>query len=536
MSGVIPWFESTGSIECDLVLDGDVVFVASIDGSVVALDPVTARERWRTALRGIKVQGIAVADGILYATVAFTGRSGPGAVYGLDVRDGSVTLASKARDFISTGPAVADGVVYFGTSHGSISARAGDLFGLDVGTKKIAMSAPGGAWVGTPVVDGNDLLIAAEDETVTRARRADGAVVWKLRTKKFLAGSPEVAGDLVLAGSFDHSLYAADRLTGKLAWRFETGGPLRGTPTVAHGTVYVGSYDECVYAVGLGTGEAKWKYAASSCVLSTATVHDGAVLVGCSDGSVHAIDAETGKAKWTWPGDDPRQRGVIARPLVHGDRLLIASRTGNIHAVDIESGLPIAGARRASTHAIAAELSANEGRVERVEIGAISLASGKIVACDPVTDIHDRALDRTVRPGAYRVFAGLLTANGERRVAWLEVLFSADPPVSWEPAGDAIGVDSGTAAFLSVEAAGRLFADATAEESFGERVEDQMNASYGAGRSWAAVAVVDPETVDAVVSEAGHGDGSYPCEWGMDRKGRVARLRLDFGIGERGAG
>lgn len=538
MSPVTPWFESANTLECEMVLSDDLLFVASIDGSIRALDPVSAEERWKAQLRGLSVQGLAIGGGILYATLGYTGRSGPGAVYGVDIRTGTVKLTFKADDFISTGPALADGVVYFGTSYGTIVTRAGTLFGLHVETKKLTMSADGGGWVGVPVIDGDDVLVASEDETLTRMRRADGAVIWKLRTRKFLASAPAIAGDLVLVGSFDNSLYAADRRTGEQRWRFETGGPVRGTPTIADATVYFGSYDGYVYAVDLASGKARWKYAATTYVLSSATFRDGVVFVGCDDGSIHAIDAGTGKPKWVWLGDDPGKRGVIVRPLVHANHLFVASRTGRVYVLDLESGVPVPGPnRRTAADSKTTSAHDSEVRVEDLEIGAINLRSGGIVVCDPVTDLHDRALGRRIEPGRYPVFARVARGSGEVLVAHLTLQVSAEPPVKWEAATEEpITVDSGTAAFLSIEAAARLSADPAAEEGFGESTEDQMNSSYGAGQPWATVGVVSRKKIDAVVSNSGYGDGAYPCVWGIDRTGKVACLRIDFGISERGVG
>jgi outer membrane protein assembly factor BamB len=467
--------------------------------------------------------------------LAFTGSSGPGVVYGLDARSGVERLTFKARHFVSTGPAVVDGVVYFGTGHGTIVTRAGELFGLDVATKKVVLTAAGGAFVGNPVPDGTDLVVASEDEAVTRVNRADGATVWKLRTKKFHAGSPAVADDLVLVGSFDHRLYAVDRLTGELAWHYETTGPLRGTPTVAQDTVYVGSYDGCVYALTLSTGKRRWTYAASSFVLSTAAVHDGAVFVGCNDGSVHAVDAETGIPKWVWPGDDPQQRGVIAQPLVHDGKVLVASRTGAIYALDLDSGVPLGQQREGRRAAVDSAAADDDLHLTERRIGTIHLPTGMIVVCDPVTDLHDRPLDRKVKAGDHPVIAGIVRMNGDERVAWLEIRLSDDPVVSWESAADAFVVDSGTAALLSVESATCLVTSPDSEEEFGERVEDQMNASYGSGQRWAGIDVLGRKNIDVIVTESGYGDGQYQCDWGMNRGGRPVRLRLDFGISERGA-
>ena len=261
-------------------------------------------------------------------------------------------------------------------------------------------------------------------------------------------------------------------------------------------------------------------------------VHEGLVIVGCNDGSVHAIDAASGKARWVWAGDDESHRGIIARPVVVGERVVVASRTGDIYALALETGEPVIGPRPTPAAPIAGA-SANQTIVTH-EVGTISMPTGSIVACDPFTDLHDRALTRALAPGDYKVRIGTV---GES-VAYMALVAGGTKLVSWSDAaakddvkGDhTVSVDSGAAAIMSVEAARKLFADPAAEERFGELAEDQMNSSYGSGKSWALIDVESAGRVDAVVCYSGGGDGSYRRYWGVDSRNRPVALVIDFGI------
>ena len=517
--------------DSELLLRGDVLYAGAIDGSVRALDASSLAERWKTQLRGIAVHGVALGGDTLYATVAFTGRSGPGLICGLDADTGAQRMTLKMRN-VSTGPAVDGAAVYFGTETGPITAQSGALYRLDLATQKMTPLLEGIPCVGTPVIDGADVLIASHDGSVRCVDRATGAERWRFMTRKFLGGTPSVADDTVLVGSFDHAIYAVDRRTGAERWRVETGGPVRGTPIANGDTVFVASYDESVYALALSSGKKRWAYRTTSYVLTTPAVHDGLVIVGCNDGSVHAIDAVSGKARWVWPGDDERHRGIIARPIVVGDRVVVASRTGDIYALAFETGKPIV-APHANAIAPIAEESADR-KIVAHEVGTISLPTGKIVACDPFTDLHDRALTRTLAPGDYRVRIGTVAES----VAYVALVAGDTKVVSWSaavaeddsPNDHTVGVDSGAAAIMSVEAARKLFADPAAEERFGEVAEDQMNSSYGSGKSWALIGVQSAGRVDAVVCYSGGGDGTYRRYWGMDAKYRPIILVIDFAI------
>src|SRR5688572_26464240 len=134
MTAIAPWYQAQATFDCDMLLRGDVLYVAAIDGSVRALDVTTGVERWTTQLRGTSVQGLALSGGTLYATIGFTGRSGPGVVYALNAASGATERTIKAPDFIATGPAIANGILYFGTAVGWIVDRSGSLYSLDAST------------------------------------------------------------------------------------------------------------------------------------------------------------------------------------------------------------------------------------------------------------------------------------------------------------------------------------------------------------------------------------------------------------------
>ena len=80
-------------------------------------------------------------------------------------------------DFYLSSPAVANGLVYFGSGDGNIYA-----------------------------VDG-----------------ASGALKWKFTAGDVVHASPAIAGGLVLVGSWDTNFYALDAATGAERWRFKTG-------------------------------------------------------------------------------------------------------------------------------------------------------------------------------------------------------------------------------------------------------------------------------------------------------------------------
>jgi serine/threonine-protein kinase len=200
-------------------------------------------------------------------------------------------------DAVTSSPAVVDGVVYIGSTDGSV-------YALDVTTgKKKWAYATGDKFEAAPTaVDG--MVYIAGYNSVTALNAATGNEKWVRRAsdwgfdrkdewdntpEDWRFTPPTVADGVVYIGS-SKRVYALDAVTGKKRWAFDTGGTVEGTPTVADGVVYIGSFDHNVYALDAVTGNKKWSYATGGRVRSSPAVVDGVVYVGGQDHNVYALD------------------------------------------------------------------------------------------------------------------------------------------------------------------------------------------------------------------------------------------------------
>ncbi|MFT4233052.1 MAG: DUF6357 family protein [Leucobacter sp.] len=163
------------------------------------------------------------------------------------------------------------------------------------------------------------------------------------------------------------------------------------------------------------------------------------------------------------------------------------------------------------------------GEVDRARvsrIGTLVTGTGVLSVVDFGYDNDDaRPLARTVEPGAYPV--DRVTAFD--RNAAVRVRFSEEEPVSWHPAslpgsGHVIGVDAGCVCIVDYVA----YAEMTPREkaaAFDRFTEAPRPAvlEFSLGGADAGIAC-----------DSGYGDGSYPVYWGLDARGRVAQLVVDF--------
>jgi outer membrane protein assembly factor BamB len=523
-----------GAVDSDPIVHNQLIVGGTIAGTLFALTPVTGRIIWSHRARGISVRGVRVAQDTLVATLEF-GRapSGKGVVTALDVTNGTELWTRRAAASIGTTPLITGNTVLHGISYPGFKAG-GALVALSLADGKEIWTRDIAALSGTLLLVGDRLLVSSTEGAVWCLDPATADTRWSFQMQHQLAGSPAVVADTGFVGGFDHTLYALGLEDGITQWRFRARGPFRATPVISDGIVYIGSYDGHVYAVEAATGRASWQRDVGSEILTTALQTAELIIVGCSDATVHALDRRTGVERWCWAGPRPERGGVIAQPLLLDGWLHVFNRDGGLYLLDAMTGTAAAGngGARANQERRAREQLPDFVNREDALL-PIATPSGRVVACDPIADPAEIALDLALPPGPHQVLAIVTRKKGEEQVAALELRIDDDAVVEWrsvqlvngEPAR--VGVDSAFAAFLDRNAALALLENADLVERFDEIDGARMSEDQGNDWSWAA-AKLAAQTVDAVLCSSGHGDGVYDVISGWNRRGELQRVRIVF--------
>jgi hypothetical protein len=178
------------------------------------------------------------------------------------------------------------------------------------------------------------------------------------------------------------------------------------------------------------------------------------------------------------------------------------------------------------------------------DVGTLTLASGRVVACDPLASPEMEPFARAVPAGAFPVTLSVAHfEDGDRRVAGAMVRFAGGAPASWEPAlragddlselgeGEIFGypVDSGTGCFMDDETARLVLSDLDPED-FSDALVGEMDKTYEDTWSWANVGVAGDRNI--VAFSAGLGDGVYASYFGLDAAGEPVCLVTDFSLFE----
>ena len=266
---------------------------------------------------------------------------------------------------VLSSPAVADGVVYVGSSDHY-------LYALDAATGALKWKfKTGGRITSSPAVSGGFILFGSYDSNFYAVDAATGQLKWKFETAgerrfagthlhggepaaetmpdpfDFYLSSPAVSNGDVFFGSGDTNIYALDEASGSLKWKFKTGDVVHASPAISAGVLYVGSWDSYFYALDAAKGKVKWRFKTGEDpkihnqvgIQSSAALASGVVYFGCRDSNFYAVDAASGKQLWAF---NNKGSWVIGSPAVRDGQVYFAtSDSGLIHVVDAKSGAPV---------------------------------------------------------------------------------------------------------------------------------------------------------------------------------------------------
>jgi len=268
--------------------------------SFYVLNATTGASLWGGPFTGTAAP--AVANGVVY-----TGST-DGHLYALNESTGNSQWHYPTGDSISASPTVVNSKVYFGSQDHY-------LYALDASTGELQWRFPTGVPIGTSPAVANGVVYLAADN-IYALDATTGTLIWKSPISVNLS-SPAVANGVLYVVSTDSFLYALNAGTGAIVWKLSMGGG-QSSPAVANGSVYVGSNDRNLYAVNATTGALIWKFATVDRIQSSPAVANGIVYQGSTDKNLYAVDAKTGRALWVhWTGFQIYSSPAVANGMVY---------------------------------------------------------------------------------------------------------------------------------------------------------------------------------------------------------------------------
>ena len=267
---------------------GDVLYIGTATGRLIALDTVTGQTIWRS-------------DPL--------GEESVRAIYGT--------------------PAVVDGTVYVGGYDGVLYAIA------TADGENTKVRTLGGAIIGGPTVVDDIILIGSSDGYMYAIDRIVETIEWKFQTGHKVWSTPTVVDGVVYFGSLDHNLYAVDLEDGSELWHFKTQGAVVAQPVIIGGRVFIGSFDGVFYAVDVGSGAEIWRFEDAGNWYWASAIAVGPLIYAPSlDGNLYALDINTGELRWTLKTEG----AIIGSPAVVHDMIAVPSTDGRVRLARLGDG------------------------------------------------------------------------------------------------------------------------------------------------------------------------------------------------------
>ncbi|GAB3033433.1 MULTISPECIES: outer membrane protein assembly factor BamB [Oleiagrimonas] len=357
------WEESVGDgaqdsgVRMRPAYDNGVLFAASTDGVIEALDAKTGKTLWRKKTRThgwLGFGGKKIRKDALYAGgpgvgegLVVTGTL-DGHVYAFDAKTGEQRWVAKVSSEVISAPVVLKNITVVRTNDGNV-------FGLNTETGKQvwlydqdtvpALSLRGN---GPLLVARGVVFFGTDDGKLVAIRLDDGEKLWDLplatgegRTDIQRLDDADVGvlldGSTLYASAYHGELTSIDGPTGRPGWhrKFSTY-----TSMDIGGQAIVGVDDASdVWAFDKSTGSDLWKQDALEWrwLSAPAVQLDKYVVVGDLKGYVHWLDLSNGKIA---ARERLSHKAIRAQPLVVGNMVYIEDVEGHIGAYRLGSSTP----------------------------------------------------------------------------------------------------------------------------------------------------------------------------------------------------
>jgi outer membrane protein assembly factor BamB len=253
------------SILATPIADGKLIYIATSNDSVYAIDTGTAAVAWRMGTDGTTI----ISSPVIFGNQIYVATTG-GHIYAFDKATG-INIATGTDYWDNTGsptlgmsfqssPAINDSLLFIGSIDSAVYCY--DL-------KKASPHTPGtllwkfktkGPVYSSPAALAGQCLVGCSDYNIYSIDEVTALERWHHTTKTDVVSSPVVSADkkLVYIGGTDHILYALNIIDGSVNWFYPTNGSIRSSPLVYNNVVYVGSYDHSFYAIDAASGNLKW--------------------------------------------------------------------------------------------------------------------------------------------------------------------------------------------------------------------------------------------------------------------------------------
>ena len=240
-TGVPRWKQSYGDVESSILLNDKRLFFGTTVGKFFCVESATGSKLWSFSLpSNSQMSGIRSSPAVQRSTVVF--GADDGAVYALNIKDGSVTWTFSAGAPIAASPAIDSTGVVIGTI-------AGEVLSLDFETGHLRWTVD----VGSPVyahalITPAVITVATTGGDLYGLSPLTGARLWKTEIGSPMVAGPAAAGGTLFIGTLKREVFAVGIADGAILWKGTTEGRIKTSPVIGYGMVFFATDNQEIVA------------------------------------------------------------------------------------------------------------------------------------------------------------------------------------------------------------------------------------------------------------------------------------------------
>nr|BFE35686.1 hypothetical protein GCM10010200_079370 [Actinomadura rugatobispora] len=320
-----PWvFPTNGMVDAPVTVAGGVVYAASTDGRLYALDLSSGKHRWTYATDDAVLSAPVVANGHVHVA------STDGRVHSVSAETGRPVWQLDAGPIGISDPVLVAGGLHFVTAEG-------DIVSLWLRSRTTEITFVGDAVGSSLTAAGTDLYVGALSG-LHAMTVADERLVprWHYAHADFSGCTPAVSEHAVFVGGTGRdggdALYAVGRAGGEEIWTRPTRGLVCGRPALGAGARWLFAADDAggLSARDAASGAELWAVQHQGGFVSGPVVDGGTLYAGGRDRHLRAYDTGDGRPLWKAATGGWINRGG---PVAAGGLVIVGSADGHVHAV-----------------------------------------------------------------------------------------------------------------------------------------------------------------------------------------------------------
>lgn len=266
-----------------------------------------------------------------------------GQVQAMNLKTSKVLWSRNLGSGIVSGPTVAEGMIALGTDNSTLMIL-NQSTGKDIWQQKLSNEI-----LAKPIISHQKVIAKAIDGNLYAFDLVNGEKLWvadhgapSLILKA--SSSPVVLGDLVLVGYSDGKLDAVNIESGQVVWQRSIAYPsgasdverlvdIDADPIVKDEVAYLATYQGYIGALSLKDGQFLWRKPAST--YKNMVLFGNTLYMTDAEDVLWSIDSKSGRVNWQQ--QKLKARG-LTEPVMVDSHLAVADKTGLVHIISPKTG------------------------------------------------------------------------------------------------------------------------------------------------------------------------------------------------------